>query len=144
MGFMKKVLGTLSRLLHPKTKLFSVKCRRNLEVLCLQGLQKTFIAQFHDLRVQKRSCLLLSWNVFWNFLLCEAYEESFGYIFTSYVSKNEAVSCEVQMHFGRFHLVRFVKNVSGALSRFMCPKTKLFATKFKRILEVFFVQALWR
>jgi len=81
-------------------------------------------------------------NVFWNFLLCEAYEESFGYIFTSYVSKNEAVSCEVQMHFGRFHLARFIKNVLGALSRFMCPKTKLFATKFKRILEVFFVQAL--
>jgi len=28
------------------------------------------------------------------------------------------------------------KNVLGAFSRYLCPKTKLFAVKFRRILEV--------
>jgi len=57
-SFADKVLGTYSRFLHPKTKLFAVKFRRFLEVLCLQGLQKNFWVHFHDLCVRKRSCFL--------------------------------------------------------------------------------------
>jgi len=49
----KKVLGAFSRFLRPKTKVFPVKFRRILEVLCLQVLQKKFWAQFHELCVQK-------------------------------------------------------------------------------------------
>jgi len=62
--------------------------------------------------------------------------------FSRFVSKNEAVSCEVQTHFGSFHLAKFIKKVLGALPLFMCPKTELFAAKLRRILEVFSVQAL--
>jgi len=54
----KKDLGAFSRYLRPKTKVFSVKFRRLLEVFCLQVSQKKFWGQFHDLGVQKRSCLL--------------------------------------------------------------------------------------
>jgi len=36
----KKVLGAFSQFVRPKTKLFALKFRRILEVLCLQGLQK--------------------------------------------------------------------------------------------------------
>jgi len=86
--------------------------------------------------------LLLSSDAFWKFSLCEVYEETFGRIFTIYASKIEAVSCEVQTHFGGFHLARYIKKIHGALSRFLLPKTKQFAVKFRRILEVFFVQAL--
>jgi len=59
-------------------------------------------------------------------------------------SKNEAVCCEVQTHFGSFRLARFVKKVLGAFSRFLRPKTKLFAVKFRRILEVLHPQGLQR
>jgi len=44
------------------------------------------------------------------------------------------------MHFGSFRLTRFMKKVLGALSRFLRPKTDLFAVKFGRILEVFRLQ----
>ena len=36
------------------------------------------------------------------------------------------------------------KKVLGAISRFMRPKMKLFAVKFRRILEVFAWWSLWR
>ena len=54
------------------------------------------------------------------------YRKSYGRIFTIYVSKNEVVSCKVQTNSGSFHLARFIKNVLGAFSRFMCRKTELF------------------
>jgi len=57
-SFSEKVLGAISRFVRPKTKQFAVKFRRILKVLCLQGLQKKFWAPFHDICVQKRSCLL--------------------------------------------------------------------------------------
>jgi len=48
-SFTEKVLGTISRFVNSETKLFPVKFRRISKVLCLQGLQKKFWAQFHDL-----------------------------------------------------------------------------------------------
>jgi len=41
-------------------------------------------------------------------------------IITIYVSKIEAVCCEVQTHFEGFGLARFMKKVLGAFSRFLC------------------------
>jgi len=46
------------------------------------------------------------------------------------------------MQFGSFRLTNFAKNVLGAFSRFVRPKTKLFAVKFRRILEVPALQGL--
>ena len=43
------------------------------------------------------------------FSSCKVYRKSYGRIFTIYVSKNEVVSCEVQTHFGNFHLARFIE-----------------------------------
>ena len=59
-------------------KLFAVKFRRILEVLCLQGLQKNFWAHFHDLCVQKWSCFLRSSDAFRKFSLCEVYKKLLG------------------------------------------------------------------
>jgi len=42
-------------------------------------------------------------------LACKVHRISSGCIFTIYVSKNEAVFCVVQTHFGRFLLVRLMK-----------------------------------
>jgi len=51
-------MGAIPRFVRPKMKLFTVMFRYILEVLCLQDLQKKVWAQFHDLCVRERSCLL--------------------------------------------------------------------------------------
>jgi len=135
-------LGAFSQFLRPKTKLFAVKFRRILEVLCLQVLKKKFWAQFHDLCVQKLSCLLWSSGAFWKFSACEFYRKSCGRNSTICASKNEAVCCEVQTHFESSLPASFKEKVLGAIPRFVHPKTKLFAVKFRRSLEVFALQAL--
>jgi len=56
--------------------------------------------------------------------------------------KNEAVCQEIQTHFGRSLLASFTEKVLGAIPRFVCAKMKLFAVKFRRILEAFAFQAL--
>jgi len=86
--------------------------------------------------------MLLSSDAFQKFSQNELYEKSSGRIFTIYASKNEAVCREVETHFGSYPLVRFTKKVLGARSRFMRPKTKLFAVKFRRIVEVLRLQDL--
>ena len=172
----EKVVGGIPRFVCPKTKLFDVKFRRILEVLCLQDLQKKLWAQFHTLCVQKRSCLLWSSDAFWKFLHCKLCKKYFWvhfydsciqkrgclpwksdafWEFSAWVwqkklwvqfhdlcVKNEAVCCEIQMHFGSSLPVRFTEKVVGAITRFMRQKTKLFAVKFRRILEVFALRAL--
>ena len=65
-------------------------------------------------------------------------------IFMIFASKNEAVCREVLTHFGSSPHSRFTKRFHGAFSRFMRPKAKLFSVKFRGILEVFSMQALWR
>jgi len=135
--FTEKVVGAFSRFMRPKAKLFAVKFRRILEVLYLQFLQKKLWEQFHDLCVQKRSCLPWNSDAFWKFSACEFYRKSCGRNSTICASKNKAVCCEIQTHFRSSPPPRFTEKVLGPFSRCMCTKTKLFAVKFRRILEVF-------
>ena len=95
----KRNLGTFSWFMRSKVKLFAVKLRHILEVLRLQGLQKSFWAQFHDLCVQKLSCLRWSSDAFWKLFACKFYGKSSGHNFSIFASKNEAVCCEVLTHF---------------------------------------------
>ena len=74
----KKVVGAFSRFLRPKTKVFPVNFRCILQVLCLQFLQKKLWAQFHELCVQKRSCLLWSSDAFWKFSPFKLYKNVLG------------------------------------------------------------------
>jgi len=134
--YIQNVLGAFSRFVRPKTKLIAVKFRRILEILWLQVLQKKFWAQFLDLFVLKRSYLLWSSGAFWKFSLCEFYEKRSGCIFSIFACKNEAVCREVQTRFESSQPARFTEKVLGAISRYMCEKMKLFAVKFRRILEV--------
>jgi len=59
-----------------------------------------------------------------------------------YASKNITVCREVQTHFGSSPLARITEKVLGDISRFMRAKTKLFAVKLRRILEVLRLQGL--
>jgi len=70
------------------------------------------------------------------FSACEFYRNSSGRNYTIYVSKNEAVCREVQMHSGSSFPINFTDTVLDVIPRFMCLKTKRFAVKFRRILEV--------
>jgi len=140
--FTEKVVGAIPWFVHPKTKLFAVKFRRIREVLCLQVLKKKLWAQFHDLCVQKWSCLPWSSDAFWKFSACKFYRKSCGRNFTICATKNEAVCCEVQTHSGSSLPARFTEKVVSAIPRFVRPKTKLFAVKFRCSLEVFALQIL--
>jgi len=105
-------------------------------------IDKKFWAHFLDLCIQKQSCLLWSSDAFWTFSTCKFYKKGSWRNSTICASKNEAVCCEVQTHFGSFRLSSFIKKVLGAFSRFMRPKTKQFAVKFRRILDVLCLQVL--
>jgi len=52
----EKVLGTFSRFMRLKTKLFALKFKRISEVFALRCLWKKFWVHFHDLCIQKWSC----------------------------------------------------------------------------------------
>ena len=140
----KKVLGTYSRFMHPKTKLFALRFRCILEVLCVQDLQKKFWAQFHNLCVQKQSCVPWSTEVFWTLYTCKVYRKSFGRMVTIYISKNKVVCSEVQTYFGRCTPARFTEKVLNAILRFMRPKKKLFSVKFRHIWKVLALRGVWK
>ena len=112
---------------------------------CLRWSSHIF-SKFSAFKVYRKSSGHISWFVSKNEAFCYEVQMQFRHfwlarfikkklwcIFTIYVSKNKAVSCEVQMHFGSSPLVRFTEKVLGAFSRFICPKTKMFAVKFRRI-----------
>ena len=103
---------------------------------------KHFWAHFHVFCVHNRSCLQWNSDAFWKFSASRVYGESFVRIFTIFAPQNEGVCFEVHTHFGTSLLVRFTEIVMGALSRFMRPKTKPFAAKFRRTLEVLRMQGL--
>ena len=106
---MKKVLGAFSQFMRPNTELFAVTLGRNSKVLRLQGSQKNFWANFHDLCVRKRSCLQWSSDAFWKFFACKFCRKGSGRVFTIYASKNEAVCCWVQVHFRSSLPARFTQ-----------------------------------
>jgi len=110
-SFIEKLLGAISRFMHPKMKLFAVEFRHILEVLCLQVLKEKLWAQFHDLCVQKWSCMLWSSDTFWKFSAREFYRKSCGRNSMICASKNEVVCCEIQAHFGSSRFARFMKRI---------------------------------
>ena len=114
-SFIKTFLGAFSHFWHPQTKLFAVKFRRILEVLCLQGLWKKLCTNFHNLCAPKRSCLLWSSHTFCKFSACKVYRKSYGCTITIYACKNEAVCCKVQTHFGSSPPARFTEKSSGSI-----------------------------
>jgi len=85
----------------------------------------------------KTKLLAVKFKRIFQVLCSQGLQINSGRIFTICVSKNEAVSCEVQTHFGNSLSADVAEKVLAALSRYMRPKTKLFAVKFRHILEVF-------
>jgi len=59
-----------------------------------------------------------------------------------YAPQNEDFCFEVHTHFGSSLPARFTEKVMGTLSQFMRPKTKPFAAKFRRTVEVLHLQGL--
>ena len=139
--FVKKSSGCIFTICASKMKLFTVKFRRMSKVLCLRLLQKKFWAQFHDLCVQKGSCLLWNSDAFWKFFACKIYRKSSGQIFTIYVSKNEAVCCEVQTH----SACKIDKKVVKFVPNFFCKFWNFFKwilsekIGLKRLCRVLFI-----
>ena len=121
-------------------KMFPVKFRNIFEVFTLQASHIMFWAQFHDSCIQKQSCLLWSSDAFSKFSICKFYEVLAH--FQDNCSQKQNCLVEVQMYFGNLRLVSFIKKIFGAISRFVRPKTKVLAVKFRRILQVLHLQGL--
>jgi len=71
--------------------------------------QKMFWVHFQEHCIKKRSCLLWSSDTVWTFLPCKVYLKCSGRIFTIYMSKNEAVSCEFRCILKVLGLQRLLK-----------------------------------
>ena len=56
--------------------------------------------------------------------------------------QTKKVSCEVQTHFSSSPFAKFTTKVLGAFSSDLCPKMKMFAVKFRRMLDIFALQGL--
>ena len=117
----KNVLGTFSRFWRAKTKLLAMKSI--LEVFTLQ-VKKKFWAHFLDFCIPKRKYLPWSSDAFWKFSACKFYRKRSGRNFTSCASKNEAVCCEVQTHFGSSLLSKVYKKSSGCIFSIFSSKSE--------------------
>ena len=116
-------MGTFLRFLHPNWSCFL----RSSVAICKYSpyeVYKESSVHFHNFCIQKQSCSLWSSNAFLKFSACKVYRKSSGRIFAICVSKNEAVSCEVQTHFGSSLSASFAEKVLGELSTFLRPKTR--------------------
>jgi len=75
-----------------------------------------------------------------------------GFLHASFIKKLCAQLCVQKRScwpwnsdaFRTFSACKVYKKVLGAYSRYMRPKTKRFAVKFRRILDVFVLRGLWR
>jgi len=70
------------------------------------------------------------------------YKKSSGRIFPIDESKNEVVCRGFQTDFESSLPASFTEKVVGAIPQFVRPKTNLFVVKFRRILEVLYLQVL--
>ena len=110
--FTEKVLDKYSRFMCPETTLFAVKFT-HIWKLSVCNFYRKFWAQFHNLCVQKRSCLTWSWDAFLKFSLCDVRDS--GRNFTIYAFKNEAVCREVETQFRKFSACEVYRKSSGRM-----------------------------
>jgi len=132
-GLQKRFWAHFLNLMHPKTKLFSVKSRRILEVFLLQDLWKQFWVLFPDLCVQKWSGLLWNLDIF---LLCKLKKKCWVHFHDLCIQKRSCLLWHSDT-FLTFSSPRIVEKVLNKFSRFMCPQTKPFAAKLHTFLKLF-------
>ena len=133
--FAEKVLGAISWFMHPKTKLFPVKFRRISKVFRLQDLQKV-LGEIPRFMCPRRKLFEVKFRIFWTLYACKVYRKFWVQFHDLCVQKQSCLLWSSDA-FWKFSLGRFTDKVLGALSRFMCPKMKLFPAKFRLILDVF-------
>jgi len=73
-------------------------------------------------------------------VLCKVYKKSYGRIITIYAPKNEAVSYEIQTHFGSSLPARFTEKAQRSFTIYTSKNEAV--AKFRRILEVFALRGL--
>ena len=133
----RKSCGRNSTICGSKNEAVCCEVQTHFGSFRLSSFVKKFWVHFYDLCVQKRNCLPWNSDAFRKFSACKFYRKSCGRNSTICASKNEAICREIQTHSGRSLPARFTEKIVGAIPRFVRPKTKLFAIKFRHILEFF-------
>jgi len=141
-SFTEKVVGAIPRFMRPKTKLFVVKIQTHFgSSLPARFTEKVVGAIPRFMRPKTKLCAVKFRHIL-ELAPFTLHEKSCWCIFPIYASKNEAVWCEVQTHFGSSLPASFKEKVLGAIPRFVHSKMKLFAVQFRRILKVLCLQVL--
>jgi len=115
------------------------KFRCSWEILRLQVYKKV-LGAFSQFMRPKTNRFAVKFRRILEVSPCRLCEKFWAHIIDFCIQKCKAVCCSLQMPFGSFRPMRFMKKVLDAFSRFMRPKTKLFSVKFRRILEVIRLQ----
>jgi len=137
----EKVLGEFSRFLHPKPNLLAVKFRRISEVLRLQCLQKNS-GRIFTIYVPKNKAVGCEVHTHLEILCLQVLPKQFWAQFHDLCVQTWSCLLWVQTHFGSFRFARFMKKVLDTFSQFTRQKMKVFAVKFRHILEVLYQQVL--
>jgi len=138
----KKVLSAFSPFLRPKTKLFAVKFRCILEVLCLQSLQRKVPGA-----MSRYMCPVTKWfSVMFRHILevfaLQGLQKKFSAHFLDFCIQKRSCLLRSSDTFLTFLPCMLCKKCSGRIFTIYVSKTKLFAMKFRRILEVLCLQVL--
>jgi len=96
----------------------------------LANLQKKFWAHFHDLCVQKKSCLLWSSHAFRKFPHCQVCEICSGQILMVHVNENDAVCRAVQTQFRSIPLARLMKSSERIFMIYVSRKQTFLTSTF--------------
>jgi len=142
----KKVLGTLSRRLRPKTKLFALELRRILGVHCLQVLQIRLWAHIHSFWVHKWSSFSWSSDAFWKFSLCEVYKKFWAHFHDLCVQKRSCLPWSSDA-FLKFFACKFCRKGSGRIIAIFASKNEAVCcevqTDFGSFLNANFMKKFW-
>jgi len=138
----EKVVGAIPRFVRPKTKLFAVKIQMYFGSSLPASFSEKVVGAIPRFMRPKTKLFAVKFRRILELSPFKLCEKRSGRIFPIYVSKNEAVCREVQTHSVRSLPASFKEKVVGAIPRFMRPKTKLFAVKFRRISKVLRLRVL--
>ena len=114
-----------------------------LEILRLQGLQKKFWGQFHDLCVQNKGVYCEVETHFGSFRFARCMKKFWAQFHDLCVQKRSCLPWSSDAVW-KYSVCKVYRKSSGGNFTIYASKTKPFAVKLRRILEVFALRGAWK
>jgi len=140
--FAEKVLGAFSRSMRPKNEAVCRGAQTHFGSSLPASYTEKVLGAIPQFARPKTKLFAVKFRRILDVHCLRVFQKKFWAQFHDCASKNEVVCCEIETHSGSSLSASFTEKVVGAIPRFMCPKTKLLAVEFRRILEVLCLQVL--